>query len=358
MRRHGFDWLRIGVIILLFPFHTARVFDAWEPNYVKDAANINGFCTWLIAALGYWLMPLLFFIAGYAAYQALRKRTPGQYVKERVSRLLVPFLAGLVLIVPPQGYLALTQQYGYTDDYFSFLGRYFTDFSDLSGYTGGFTPAHLWFILYLFVISLALLAPLVWMVRRPDKLKMLAKPWTMILAVVLVTLMEALPDIGGKNPFFFAMIFLLGAVFANSDAFIDVLRRRRFAFLAGAAAATGAVLTIEATVGWLEGYTAEGIGFALLRNLSVWLIILALTGLADQYLNRESKALGILNRASYPVYIFHQTVLIAAAYFIVMLDVYWVVKYVAIVLATMALSWGGYEVSRRLRVTRFLIGIK
>lgn len=358
MRRHGFDWLRIGVIFLLFPFHTARVFDVWEPNYVKDAANINDFCSWLIAALGHWIMPLLFFIAGYAAYQALRKRTPGQYVRERVSRLLAPFLVGIVLIVPPQGYFALTQQYGYTGNYFEFLGRYFTDFSDLSGYSGGFTPGHLWFILYLFVISLALLAPLVWMARRPDKFKMLAKPGVMLLAVVPVTLMQALPDIGGKNPFYFALIFLLGAVFANSDAFMDTLRRQRFSFLVGAVMTTGTMLAIAATVGWPEGYTAEGIGFALLRNLSVWLIILALAGLADQYLNRESKALSILNRASYPVYIFHQTLLIAAAYFIVMLDVSWTVKFIAIALAAMALSWGCYEVFRRFSVTRFLIGIK
>lgn len=358
MRRHGFDWLRIGVIFLLFPFHTARVYDVWEPNYVKDAANINDFSSWFVAALGYWIMPLLFFVAGYAAYQALRKRTPGQFVRERVSRLLIPFLVGLVLIVPPQGYLALIQQYGYTGDYLSFLGLYFTNFSDLSGYTGGFTPAHLWFVLYLFVISLALLAPLLWMVRRPDKLKGLARPWLILLAIVPMTLMQALPDIGGKNPFYFGMIFLLGAVFANSDVFIDALRRWRFALLGGALAANGAMLAIAATVGWLEGYSAEAIGFALLRNLGVWLMILALAGLADQYLNKPSKALSIFNRASYPVYIFHQTVLLAAAYFIVMLDMPWTLKFAAIVLAAMGLSWGCYEICRRFKATRFLLGIK
>lgn len=358
MRRHGFDWLRIGVIFLLFPFHTARVFDDWEPNYIKDTANINGFSTWFIASLGHWVMALLFFIAGYAAYQALRKRTPGQFVRERISRLLVPFLAGLVLIVPPQGYLALVQQFGFTGNYIEFFGRYFTNFSDLSGYTGGFTPAHLWFILYLFVISLAMLAPVLWMVRRPDKLKALAKPWVMLLIIVPLTLMQALPDIGGKNPFYFAFLFLLGAVFANSTIFIDTLRRHRFTLLAGAAAATGAMLAIAATVGWPEGYNAAGISFALLRNTSVWLIILALAGIADQYFNRESKALSVLNRASYPVYIVHQTLLLAAAYYIVMLDIHWAVKFTAIVLLSMALSWGCYEVFRRFRVTRFLTGIK
>ena len=35
--RHDIDWLRIGAVCLLFPFHTARLFDIWEANYVKNA---------------------------------------------------------------------------------------------------------------------------------------------------------------------------------------------------------------------------------------------------------------------------------------------------------------------------------
>jgi hypothetical protein len=58
------------------------------------------------------------------------------------------------------------------------------------------------------------------------------------------------------------------------------------------------------------------------------------------------------------VYIFHQTVLLAAAYFIVMLDVSWVVKFSAIVLMALGLSWGCYELCRRFKATRFLMGIK
>lgn len=358
MRRYGFDWLRIIVILLLFPFHTARVFDVWEPNYVKDAANINGFSTWLVAALGYWFMPLLFFIAGYAALAALRKRTPGQFVRERAARLLAPLLIGVVLIVPPQGYMALVQQYGYTGGYFAFLGRYFADFSDLSGYTGGFTPGHLWFILYLFVISLLLLGPVLWLARREDKLKGLSQLRVMLLAVVPLTLMEALPSFGGKNLFYYAMLFLLGSVFGSSGAFADTVRRRCFALLAGAAATGAGMLAIAATAGWQEGYTAAGIGFALLRNLACWLMILALCGLADRYLNKPGKALSALNRASYPVYLVHQTLLLAAAYYIVMPDMPWPVKFAAITLASLALSWGCYTLCRRTKITRFMLGIK
>ena len=35
-RRYDIDWLRILVVVSLIPFHTARIFDFWEPNYVKN----------------------------------------------------------------------------------------------------------------------------------------------------------------------------------------------------------------------------------------------------------------------------------------------------------------------------------
>jgi len=38
-RRYDIDLLRNLGILLLFPFHAARIFDVWDPFYVK---NYNG----------------------------------------------------------------------------------------------------------------------------------------------------------------------------------------------------------------------------------------------------------------------------------------------------------------------------
>jgi peptidoglycan/LPS O-acetylase OafA/YrhL len=35
-RRKDLDWLRILAVLLLIPFHTARIFDTLEPFYVKN----------------------------------------------------------------------------------------------------------------------------------------------------------------------------------------------------------------------------------------------------------------------------------------------------------------------------------
>ena len=34
-RLHYIDWLRVLAVLLLFPFHTLRVFNADDPFYVK-----------------------------------------------------------------------------------------------------------------------------------------------------------------------------------------------------------------------------------------------------------------------------------------------------------------------------------
>lgn len=223
MRRYGIDWLRIFVVFLLFPFHAARVFDGWEINYIKD--QTNAFSSWLVAGVGFWFMALLFVIAGYSTFQALQKRSTGAYIKERVLRLLVPLLFGFVLIVPVQGYVASLQHEGFTGNYLRFLRGYFLDFGDISGYTGGFTPAHLWFILYLFVISLCLL-PLLSKLRMPKE-GHAASVWLLLLAFIPMTAAEVLPDIGGKNPFFYALLFLFGFLIARSNTIMWFIRRIR-----------------------------------------------------------------------------------------------------------------------------------
>lgn len=352
-RNSGIDWLRISCIFLLFPFHTARIFDAWEPNYIKDTVNL--FSTWFVFLTAYWFMPLMFVIAGISAYYALRKRTPGQYVGERFSRLAVPFLFGILLIVPIQGYLALVQQYGYTGGYLAFLPSYFTDFSDLTGYSGSFTPGHLWFLLYLFVISVGLL-PILKRIRRKDGQRPL-NPVMLPLAFVLLAVASVLPGIGGKNPFYFAAFFLLGYWLAHRN-LMDTLRNYRIRFFIGAVFAGASFVIVGSLFHFASGYTWQAGVVALLRELAAWLMILALIGVAQAYCNKPGKILAYCNSASFPVYILHQSVMMAVAFYVVPLPLPAWAKFLLIALISLLLSLIGYEAFRRFKATRFLLGMK
>ena len=105
-RRADIAWLRILAVLLLFPFHTARVFDIWEEFYVKND-QLSTALTYFIAFMEPWHMPLLFLLAGAASWFALGRRSGGRYAGERAKRLLVPFIFGLLVLIPPQSYLGL-----------------------------------------------------------------------------------------------------------------------------------------------------------------------------------------------------------------------------------------------------------
>ena len=105
-RRYDIDWLRIAAVLLLIPFHTARVFKVGEQFYAKNE-QLSPALQRFIVFVQPWHMSLLFVLAGAASWFALGYRSGGRYAAERLKRLLVPFLFGLVVIIPPQAYFGM-----------------------------------------------------------------------------------------------------------------------------------------------------------------------------------------------------------------------------------------------------------
>jgi fucose 4-O-acetylase-like acetyltransferase len=205
-RRYDLDALRVLAVLLLVPFHSARVFDVFDPFYVKNPETSGGLSWVVVAFLNPWHMPLLFVLAGAATWLALGRRGPAGYVRERTRRLLVPLLFGLLVVVPPQGFLA-SRFRGEELSVAPFLGDYWTVEGDLSGYTGSFTPAHLWFIGFLFIFSLVALPLLVrWRGRRVSTRWLL---WAMPLVLLAADELPA-PNDGPQNPWYSLALFVAG----------------------------------------------------------------------------------------------------------------------------------------------------
>ena len=119
-RQHYIDWLRVLAVLLLFPFHTLRVYNAGELWYVK-AAHLSTAVAYLLDFISAWQMQLLFLLAGASTCFALRKRSNRQYVGERLLRLGVPFVFGVLVLVPPQCYYGARSNAGYTGSYSDYL---------------------------------------------------------------------------------------------------------------------------------------------------------------------------------------------------------------------------------------------
>src|SRR4029450_11296318 len=116
--------LRLPAPLLLFPFHAARPFDH-QPWHVKSTAMSDGFDVW-VWFVHQFHMPLFFLLAGWSLERSLGSRDLPQVRRERVARLLVPFLCGVALLSPPQAYVEAVTQHGFTAGYLAFLPHFFT----------------------------------------------------------------------------------------------------------------------------------------------------------------------------------------------------------------------------------------
>jgi len=331
---------------------------------VKNDAESWGL-SWFVALAGFWFMPLLFWLAGSASWYALQGRSDRQYIRERFSRLFVPLIAGTLLVVPPQGYIALKANGGDPGNYFAFLLDYFPDFSDLSGYTGSFTPAHLWFILYLFVFALISLPMFRWLARHPDSAtvrnmaRWLSRPAFFVALFVPLSALLALPAPGGQNPFYYFFIYTTGFLACMLPNFADMLAKIRLPALLALLATVPAYLWMQHRFHGAADFSAIDILHTALRTLNVWLALIVIMGYGSRLLNFRHRWLAYANEAAFPIYVIHQTVIVVIGYYVVRFDWNPYAKFEVILVSSLAASWLLYDwVIRRIAVLRWLFGVK
>ena len=365
-RIHYVDWLRVLAVLLLFPYHTLRVFNAGDPFYVK-AAVTSVPISFFLAFMDRWHMPLLFLLAGASSFLAIRKRTGGEYLGERMKRLLVPFGLGLLFIITPQTWIGGIFNSGYTGSFAHYIasGDFFVwNIKNGGDFYGGFGIGHLWFILWLFAVSLLALPALLW--SRTDKgaarfgswARRLAKPVWWLLPPIVIFLGDALPDAVGKNPFYYLAFFLLGAVVISDEAFADSAARWWAPALAAGVVLTAAYVATGDARNALPDPSAPLALVNYLGFLGSWLVIVGILGAGKRWLDHTSPALAYLAEGSYPVYILHQTVIVLLAFVIVTIPMAWPAQAALLFGASVAVTFTLYEGARRVGPLRLALGMK
>jgi glucan biosynthesis protein C len=365
-RRYDLDWLRVLAVLVLVPFHTARIFDIWEPFYAKSKQASVALSYIFIDFVNPWHMPLFFLLAGASTWFALHFRSGGEYVKERLARLIAPLIFGVLVIVSPQAYLG-ARTYGYFDEsLFEYYPRFFqigpTD--DLTGYMGGFTPGHLWFILFLFMISLMAL-PLFLYLRREAGQRLtarLANSLTrsgafLILPAFLLIVAGALPDVGGKSLFYDLALFIYGYVLMTDQCFEKALDQyKTFALILGLGL-LGVLMAVWALEAALPVWLRMAMG-ACYDGFVTWPLLIAILGFGRKYLNLNNRALKYASQIAYPFYILHQTVIVVVGFYVVQWNIGILPKFAVIVVTATAATCLLCEVVKLTHVTRFLFGMK
>lgn len=156
MRKHYLDNIRSIIILLLFPYHTFMVWNNYGTKFYIWGGD-NNVLSSLIVLVGSWFMPVLFVIAGMSTRYSLEKRNSKEFIEERIRKIFIPFITSLILFIPFQTLYARKFFFDYDGRIIDNFKYFFTNFSDLNGYDGMFTFGHLWFLLYLFLITLIIL---------------------------------------------------------------------------------------------------------------------------------------------------------------------------------------------------------
>jgi glucan biosynthesis protein C len=405
-RRRYLDLWRVGLVFGLIFFHTARIFDTLAlPEGVKNDST-SVLATLLVAFFSLWGMPLMFAISGFALWHSLRKRTGAIFLRERVQRLLVPFVFGVLAIVPLQVYFHLKQvDPAGSLTYWQFLPQFFDvrlcpdvlgAFICPAPSTGLFTTAHLWFLKDLFIFSVVLLPLFVYLRgQRGERVVgslavFLARPGAILLLALPVALAEAALVYanmgGGWNEYTYAVMLVCGFLAAADPRIREAMGRAWWiALLVGLVAElaymAGLYLLVEVyDVDPLHSYDWGSILWRLAKGTGAWAWVVAILGFGfrpgparDPRGSRAplapgetamrprlgARALAYAGEAFLAVYVLHQTIVFVIGYYVVQWHIAALLKYAVISLSALAATLLLYEVAiRHIGVTRWLFGMR
>ena len=348
MRKHYIDNIRIMIILMLIPYHTFMIWNNYGTKFYVWGGNNNILST-LIVLVAPWFMPILFVIAGISTRYSLKKRSTKIYIIERMQRLLVPFIFGTILLVPFQTLFARKFFYNYDGSIIENYKYFFTHFSDLNGYDGMFTFGHLWFLLYLFIISLLslLIIKNISLNRLEKKIEKI-NIFLIILMFIPLFIFYNILNFGGKSIGEYLLLYLLG-YYLFTDKFIDKLVKNKMILIP---------IFIISEIMLIVGYYNYGFYNDLFVNFVGWIGICTCIILGKLFLDKETKFTTYFNKASFPIYILHQTILVIIGYYALLKFNNIFIQLVIIILGSFILTISIYEIIKRIPYIRKTIGIK
>jgi uncharacterized protein (DUF2147 family) len=383
-RRFDIDWLRIFATYLLLLFHTAMVFNPAPFFHIRNG-EVSFFFLILCGFIGLWHMPLFFLLAGWSAHASLSTRGTGAFFRERGRRLLVPLVAGCVLLMPSIKFLersngldanytglyvdpalqhtfhqvipsGLPEAAAFDESFLAFLPTFFTDPSR-------FTWAHLWFIAYLLMMTVLYLPLLGWIQRRPDRTtERFSAPWVYApivpLAFIQITMRPLWPGLPNlvqdwANVAYYTVFLLGGFLLARFPVLESAAHRERNRALAAAGVATVALVL------GVAGVIQSAPIILALTAVAGWCWVIAFLGHAHRRLRREAPLLGYLTESAFPVYLLHQSAIVLPGYFLIQLPIGIWAKFALLLATATGLTLSAYHfVVRKHSLPRLLCGMK
>lgn len=344
-RRYDIDWLRVIAIGLLLIYHIAIGFQPWGVfiQFIQSKEPLE--VIWVpMSLLNVWRIPLLFFVSGMGVCFAISKRDWMGLIKERALRIFLPFVFGMLAIVPL--HVFLWQDYYRQEIQYNLLN-----------------PGHLWFLGNLFVYVLVL-SPLFFYLKKNHNGKIrlwiekfFKTPFALIIVCIPFVIESLIVDPEGfevyamtSHGFWLGLLaFFFGFCFVYSGkSFWLTVKKWKWITLA---------LAFSLYLVRLIVFEMKGLNYLLSIESNLW--VFSILGLGYSYLNKPSKALSYLSQAAYPVYIIHMVFLYLGSWLFFELNIPTTLQFILVVLFTITGCMITYEfLIRRVKFLRPLFGLK
>ncbi|MEJ7644694.1 MAG: acyltransferase family protein [Chryseolinea sp.] len=343
-RRYDLDWVRVIAIGLLLIYHVAIGFQPWGIMIGFISNEKSWQSLWIpMSMLNVWRIPLLFYVSGMGVYFAIQNRSWKQLLLERAGRILLPFVFGILVIVPVHIYV-WQQHYNFDTSYIP-------------------SPGHLWFLGNI-AVYVILFTPFFYCLKRNNNKtsvawikRLLSNPLGLLLVVSAFVVEALLVD---PRPYelyamtwhgFFLGLLAFGVGFCfvwTGKSLWDMMLKYRWIFLA-AAIALFTLRLVQA-----QQFPSN---YQLSIESNCW--IFSVFAFAFRYLNRPSRHLKYLSEAAYPIYIIHMVFLYLTSSVIFPLDVDSHLQFLLVLTLTGIGCFATYElIIRRVKILRPFFGLK
>lgn len=318
-RLHALDSLRAIMMMLGIVLHSANTYviaDYGSSWPLKDPNSTGLALDWISSVVHAFRMPIFFVVAGFFASLLFHERSSSKMIKNRVNRILLPFLVFLVLLWP------LVQiSFNYSKIVFAQGSNPFStalaSFSQPAAFVPGHTM-HLWFLYYLVMFSGASYVlgltfnKLPWFTSKSSQLVsfVIQRPFLKIIAFACITFLLLLimnrtwvatslsftPDF---NTFiFYAFFYMFGWVLFKSKSLLSSFKKYDFVFTA--------LALLLFTWYFFAELTALDLWVKItIKSLTCWLFIFGITGLFIRFGSHHSATMRYASDSSYWLYLLH-----------------------------------------------------
>ena len=355
-RYFGLDALRGFMMMLGIVLHGAMLYLSNPPPAMPVPTDRNNAYVFdlIFHFIHDFRMPTFFVLAGYFTALLVEKRGVGGTLKNRASRILYPFLAALVVILPPTIILMsdfwLSVRFG-THDLIPNIPQLRALGAEMAAKTGESAErlpiGHLWFLYYLCMFYL-LIAPLRWLIARCLRFdaaltRALANPLTMI-GFSLWTAFTLMPFKGGQvhegfvyftphppSLLYYGSFFVLGYCFHTWRAFLQTAMDHVWSMALLAVILFPLSSVLSALDNSARGGSAELHAYAVIANgLCTWALIYFFTGAALRFFDRASPWIEYTSQSSYWVFLVHMPLVSLAGWWLVQFDIHAVFKFLLV----------------------------